>query len=65
MNIPGIGEVTKDERWDLFWSQPIPIPLLNGQQCRIGIEGYDEDLHKEEFHAAISYPSDQPHLPVR
>lgn len=53
MNIPGLSEMTKDEQWGLYFSQPIEIPLLNGQICQIGIEGYDEDPQKDDFHTAI------------
>jgi hypothetical protein len=54
MNIPLLGEVTKDTEYDWYYSEPIPAPVLGGQACRIVIQGYDEDPKKDDFHAAIA-----------
>lgn len=54
MNIPGLGEVTKDAQFDWYYSEPINLPLLSGHECKIVIEGYDEDQRPEDFHAAIA-----------
>src|SRR5262245_55115843 len=55
MNIPPLGVVTKDSRFDDgYVSEPLPVPVLGGQSCRIVVEGYDKDPRKEDFHAAIA-----------
>ena len=54
MNIPEIGTVTKDDEFDWYYSEPIAIPVLGGTDCRVVIEGYDDDPNKEDFHTAIS-----------
>lgn len=54
MNVPGLGEVTKDDRFGCYYSQPIKIAVLGGKDCRIVLEGYDEDQNKDEYHVAIS-----------
>lgn len=54
MDIPGLGEVTKDEQFGWHYSKPLRLPLLNNDECRVVVEGYDEDDRKEEFHAAIA-----------
>lgn len=54
MNVPGLGEVTKDDRFGWYYSQPIKIAVLGGKECRIVLEGYDEDQNKDEYHVAIS-----------
>lgn len=53
MNVPGLGEVTWDEEFSWYQSQPLAIPLLGGQG-RIILEGYDTDPRREDFHAAIA-----------
>jgi hypothetical protein len=53
VEIPGLGTVSKDEDLEWYYSQPIAVPLLGGQECQIVVEGYDEDTNKTEFHAAI------------
>ena len=54
MEIPGIGSVTKDDKLGWYYSEPVAIPVLGGQECRIVIEAYDEDETKEDFHTAIT-----------
>src|SRR5438094_8060132 len=54
MEVPGLGEVTKDERFGWYYSKPIPVPMFGGKQCRIVLEGYDEDDRKEDFHVAVT-----------
>ena len=53
MEVPGLGEVTKDERFGWYDSKPIPVPMFRGKECRIVLEGYEEDNRKEDFHVAI------------
>ena len=53
MEVPGLGEVTKDERFGSYYSKPIPVPMFRGKECRIVLEGYEEDNRKEDFHVAI------------
>ncbi|SDI56196.1 DUF6985 domain-containing protein [Nonomuraea jiangxiensis] len=52
MQIPGLGPVLVD---DVGWyqSEPVPVPVLGGERCRIAVEGYDDDPAPEDFHAAI------------
>jgi hypothetical protein len=54
MNIPGLGNVTKGERFDGYYSRPLQLPLLNGKECRIVVEGYEEDDRPQDFHVAIA-----------
>jgi hypothetical protein len=55
MEIPLIGTVTKDEELGWYYSEPIPVQVLGGQMCRFILEGYDDDVNKDEFHSAIKY----------
>jgi hypothetical protein len=54
MNIPGLNEVKKDERFGWYSSKPLSLKLLKGKECCIVIEGYDEDDRKEDFHSTIA-----------
>jgi hypothetical protein len=54
MNIPGLGEVEKDERFGWYYSHPLPLKMFMGQECGIIIEGYDEDANKEDYHSTIA-----------
>ena len=54
MEIPGLGTVTKDTQFDWYDSQPLPVPVLGGMLCQVVVEGYYEDLKKDEYHAAIA-----------
>ncbi|MDP1895738.1 MAG: hypothetical protein Q8K87_16615 [Hydrogenophaga sp.] len=53
MNVPGLGEVNKDERFGCYYSQPIALAVLNGTECRVVLEGYDEDPNNAEYRVAI------------
>jgi hypothetical protein len=46
--------VTKDEQFGWYYSKTIPVPMFGGKQCRIVLEGYDEDEAKDDFHIAIA-----------
>ena len=54
MEVPRLGEVTKDEEFGWYYSKPIPVPMFGGKECRIVLEGYDEYERKEDFHVAIA-----------
>jgi hypothetical protein len=54
MEIPGLGKVRKDESTGWYCSKPIAVPMLDGKECEVTVEGYDEDECKEEFHTAIA-----------
>jgi hypothetical protein len=54
MEVRGLGNVTKDDRFGWYYSDPIPVPMFGGKRCRIVLEGYDQDACKDEFHAAIA-----------
>lgn len=54
MNVPGLGEVAKDDRFGWHYSQPIKVAMLDGKECRIVLEGYDEEPNKNDYHVAIS-----------
>ena len=49
----GLGAVLMDSQFDWYRSEPIAVPVLGGVACRFIVSGYDDDPHKEEFHAAI------------
>jgi hypothetical protein len=53
MKISGLGEVTKDERFGWYYSQPIKLSVLDGHECQVVLEGYDEEPVKEDYHAVI------------
>jgi hypothetical protein len=52
-DVPGLGTITLDEELAWYMSEPVPVPIL-GRACQLILEGYAEDEHKEEFHAAIA-----------
>jgi hypothetical protein len=54
MNIPGLGEVKKDKRFGWYYSHPLPLKMFMGKECSIVIEGYDEDLAREDYHSTIA-----------
>jgi hypothetical protein len=54
MEIPGLGTVTKDDRFGWHYSEPISVQVLGGKMCRIVVEGYEEDDAKHDYHAAIT-----------
>ena len=54
MNVPGLGIVTKDDRFGWYRSEPVSVPMFGGKECRFILKGYAEDPKKEEFHAAIA-----------
>jgi hypothetical protein len=54
VNIPGLGEVTKDSRFGWLYSRELPIAVLGGQMCRLVLSGYEEDDGKDDFHEAIA-----------
>jgi hypothetical protein len=54
MEVPGLGEVAKDEQFGCYYSKPVPVPMFGGKECRIVLEGYDEDERKEDFQVAIA-----------
>ncbi len=51
--IPGLGLVTRADRFGWYMSQLLEVPVL-GQECRFILEGYAEDIGKAEFHVAIA-----------
>lgn len=54
MNVPGLGQVTKDDETGWLLSEPVPVRMFGGTLCRIVLEGYDFDDRKEQYHAAIA-----------
>lgn len=54
MNVPVLGEVTKDDRFGWLYSRELPIAVLGGQMCRVVLSGYEEDAQKQDFHEAIT-----------
>ncbi|MBM2617512.1 hypothetical protein JIG36_18305 [Actinoplanes sp. LDG1-06] len=48
--IPGLGPVVEDDDAGWFESEPVPVPVLGGRECRFLVEGYDG---ADDFHAAI------------
>lgn len=56
MNIPGLGQVVRDEENDWYISRPITIAALNRQDCEFLVEAYDEadEPTKASYHQAIA-----------
>lgn len=54
MDIPGIGTFTKDRKFNWYYSDEIPVKILDGRMCHLIIDGYDEDEHKADFITAIN-----------
>ena len=53
MEIPGLGAVTKDKEFDWLYSKPMKVRALRDNKCRLVLEGYETDRHKDDFHTAI------------
>jgi hypothetical protein len=53
MNIPGLGELTRNNYGE-YQSDPITVRVLGGKKCRFTVEEYDDDPDKEAFHVAIA-----------
>jgi len=53
MQIPGLGSVTSDDDLGWLYSEPIRLDVLRGNECRIVLEGYEDDSDREGFHTAI------------
>lgn len=54
MHIPGLGQLALDEGSDWLCSAPLPVRMLDGTICEIALDGYGDDPHPEDFHAAIA-----------
>jgi hypothetical protein len=54
MDIPGLGNVTKDLESNSYYSAPLPIGVLSGHHCSIQLDGYDDDVNPGDFHVAIA-----------
>ena len=61
MNIPGLGKVTKDESIGWHYSEPVKLEVLKDKECRVVLDGYDEDAAKEDFHSTIANFLSIPH----
>lgn len=46
--------MTLDEGTDWLCSEPLPVRMLDGAICEIALEGYQDDPHPQDFHAAIA-----------
>lgn len=53
MQIPLLGTVAKDERFDWLYSAPVPLAVFGNKEVCIVLDGYEEDENKQDFHAAI------------
>jgi hypothetical protein len=54
LNVPRLGEVTKDERFDCYYSQPVAVAMLDGVACKVVLEEYDEEPNKDAYHQTIA-----------
>jgi len=54
MEIPQLGTLTKDSRFDLYYSDSIPVLVLGNKLCRFVLEGYPEDQNQKDFDTAIT-----------
>jgi len=52
-DVPGLGKLTRDERFGWYRSDPVFVRIL-GRDCRFILDGYIEDDRKDEFHSAIA-----------
>ena len=53
MEIQGVGRFERDEAIGWYYSQEMPLKVLDGKAGRIVLEGYDDDSDKESFHKSI------------
>lgn len=54
MRIDNVGEFSKHKESDSFYSELMPVYVLSGHMCRVVLDGYEKDPHKEDFHVAIT-----------
>jgi len=52
MEIPGVGEVARDDLGS-YYSKPLFVPVL-GKPCQVVLDGYDDDFRQDEFHSVIA-----------
>jgi hypothetical protein len=53
MNIPGLGELSKDARYGWYCSTPVRVAVVGDQLCTFLVEGYEVDDSPADFDAAI------------
>lgn len=52
--VPGLGEIVRDKRRDVYVSRPFKLAVLNGTWHRLVLQGYDTDPAREDFHTAMA-----------
>ena len=53
MLIPIIGNMEKNERFGGLYSDPISLPILKNNECRVVLEEYESEESKDEVHEVI------------
>ncbi|WP_051452146.1 DUF6985 domain-containing protein [Actinospica robiniae] len=54
MEIPGLGRLTLDPKYEWYQSRPIPVPVLGGGEHTFTVEGYGDDPSPLQVHDAVS-----------
>jgi hypothetical protein len=54
VQIPLLGTVARDERFDWLYSKPLSLSVFGAAEVRVVLDGYQEDGSKQDFHAPIS-----------
>jgi hypothetical protein len=54
MEIPGLGRLTDPDDLGWRWSDPRSVRALRGHECRLVLDGYDDDENTDEFHETIA-----------
>ena len=52
-DVPGLGKITRDQRFGWYTSNPIHVKII-GRECSFILDGYADDERKAEFHTAIA-----------
>jgi hypothetical protein len=54
VDLPGLGQLTRDDELGWYTSQPVTLPILGGRACPVVLDGYDDDPDPEAFHRAVA-----------
>jgi hypothetical protein len=54
MELPGLGELIRDDRFGWCTSQPVALPLLGGSACPVVLDGYDDDPDPQAFRDTVA-----------
>jgi hypothetical protein len=54
MELPGLGELTRDATFGWYTSEPVALPLLGGGACPVVLDGYDDDPDPQAFRDTVA-----------